>query len=145
MVAADSVHVLAMSVWLGGLAALVLALPAATRALAAADRTRLLAACLRRFSPLALASVAALLASGIGQSVAQLEALGDLTGTAFGRALLVKAALLIGLVGSERSTCAEAGRGSSALRPAVARREPRGACCAARCARRWWCSWWCWA
>jgi len=95
----DTLHVVAMSAWLGGLAALLLALPAATRRLEAPDRTRLLAACLRRFSPLALASVAALLATGTYQSILYLESLGDLTGSAFGRAILVKAALILVLIG----------------------------------------------
>lgn len=98
LLGADAVHVLAMSVWVGGLAALLLALPAATRLLAAPERTRLLAACLSRFSPLALASVTALLASGIGQSIAHLESLADLTDSAFGRAILVKAGLLLALI-----------------------------------------------
>jgi copper transport protein len=97
--AIDAVHVLAMSVWLGGLASLLLVLPAATRELEPSDRTRLLAACLRRFSPLALASVGALLATGILQSIAHLESLGDLTGSAFGRAILIKAVLMVALVG----------------------------------------------
>jgi copper transport protein len=95
----DTLHVVAMSAWLGGLAALVLALPAATRRLEASDRTRLLAACLRRFSPLALASVAVLLATGTCQSILYLESLGDLTGTAFGRAILIKIVLIVALIG----------------------------------------------
>jgi copper transport protein len=97
--ASDTLHVVAMSAWLGGLAALLLLLPAATRRLEEPDRTRLLAACLRRFSPLALASVAALLASGTYQSILYLESLGDLTGSAFGRAILIKIALMAALIG----------------------------------------------
>jgi copper transport protein len=95
----DTLHVLAMSAWLGGLVALLLALPAATRALDKPDRTRLLAACLRRFSPLALASVTVLLATGTYQSILYLESLGDLTGSAFGRAILVKVGLVVVLIG----------------------------------------------
>ena len=94
----DSLHVLAMSTWLGGLIALVVVLPAATARLEGPDRTRLLAACLRRFSPLALASVAVLLASGTYQSILYLESLGDLTGSAFGRAILIKIGLIVGLI-----------------------------------------------
>jgi copper transport protein len=95
----DILHVLAMSAWLGGLAMLLLALPAATRRLEAPDRTRLLAACLRRFSPLALVSVATLLATGTYQSILHLESLGDLTGSAFGRAILIKIILIVALIG----------------------------------------------
>jgi copper transport protein len=94
----DSLHVLAMSTWLGGLIALVVVLPAATTRLDGPDRTRLLAACLRRFSPLALASVAVLLASGTYQSILYLESLGDLTGSAFGRAILIKIGLIVALI-----------------------------------------------
>jgi copper transport protein len=94
----NTLHVAAMSAWLGGLAALLLAVPAATRRLEPPDRTRLLAACLRRFSPLALASVAVLLASGTYQSILYLDSLGDLTGSAFGRAILVKIGLVVGLI-----------------------------------------------
>ena len=47
-----------MSAWIGGLVALLVALPAATRRLHAPDRTRLLAATLVRFSPIALGCVA---------------------------------------------------------------------------------------
>jgi copper transport protein len=95
----DALHVLAMSAWLGGLVALVVVLPAATRRLEASDRTRLLAACLRRFSPLALASVTVLLATGTYQSILYLESLGDLTDSAFGRAILIKIVLILALIG----------------------------------------------
>lgn len=93
----DVVHVAAMSVWVGGVA-LLLVVPAATRALDPADRTRLLALLVTRFSALALAAVAALLATGVAQSVLHLDALSDLVDTPFGRAILIKAALLVALI-----------------------------------------------
>ena len=99
LVPANVAHVASMSAWTGGLAMLALVLPAATRALEAADRTRLLASVVARFSTLALVAVGALLLTGIVQSIVYLEELGDLTATAFGRALLVKAGLFLGLVG----------------------------------------------
>jgi copper transport protein len=95
---ANVVHVLAASAWIGGIATLVLALPAATRRLEEGERTRLLAAVLGRFSTVALIAVAALLAGGIAQSLLQLGAVDDLLDTAFGRAVLVKSALLAGLL-----------------------------------------------
>ena len=62
-------HVLAMSLWAGGLAALLFALPAATRRARAAATVR---ACsrrsLRRFSRLALAAVCVIVASGLIQA-----------------------------------------------------------------------------
>jgi copper transport protein len=98
VMSSDTLHVLAMSAWAGGLVALLLAVPAATRKLEPPDRTRLLAACLRRFSPLALAAVAVLLATGTYQSIVHLESLGDLTGSAFGRAILIKIGLIMALI-----------------------------------------------
>jgi copper transport protein len=96
---ADVLHVVAMSVWVGGLALLVAALPAATRRLPYGDRTRLLHATLVRFSPLALASVIALALSGTLEAVLELGEPGDLLDTAFGRAVLIKTVLLALLVG----------------------------------------------
>ncbi len=96
---ANVFHVLAMSIWIGGLALILLALPAATRALEPSDRTVLLSASLVRFSPLALGSVAALLATGVLQSLFHLTSFSDLIDTAFGRAILIKAGLLALLIG----------------------------------------------
>lgn len=98
LIPTDVVHVAAMSVWAGGLAMMVFALPAATRRLPPADRTVLLATCVARFSTLALVAVAALLASGIVQSIVHLQAFGDLIHSAFGRAVLIKVALFVGLI-----------------------------------------------
>lgn len=95
---ADTLHVLAMCAWVGTLTFLLVALPAATRRLDPPSRTRLLAAALARVSPIALASVAVLLATGIGQSIAHLETVADLWETGFGRAILVKVGLLAALV-----------------------------------------------
>ncbi len=87
-----------MSAWLGGLAFLLAAVPAATRALAPPERTRLLAAALRRFSSLALLSVLALAATGTLQAIFEVRTPSALFDTAFGRAVLVKAALLLALI-----------------------------------------------
>jgi copper transport protein len=95
----DLVHVIAMCIWIGGLVVLVTALPAATRALAKTDRSRLLASNLHRFSPLALACVIALVASGVIQSIVHLSAWSQLWETPFGRAVLIKIGLLVILIG----------------------------------------------
>jgi copper transport protein len=96
---ANVLHVLAAGAWIGGLAVLVAALPAATRRLEAADRTRVLAAAVGRFSGLALIAVALLLVGGIAQSLLELGAVDDLWDTAFGRAIAIKAALVAVLLG----------------------------------------------
>jgi copper transport protein len=95
---ANVLHVLAASVWLGGLAALLFVLPAATRELEPPDRGRLLAAILARFSPIALLCVAAILLTGLGQAYAYVRDLDNLLDTAYGRAVLIKFLLLVGLL-----------------------------------------------
>ncbi len=96
---ASFAHVLAFAAWAGGLAVLVGAVPAATKALEGAEKTRLLAGLVDRFSVVALAAVAVLLASGVIQSILQLEAWSELLDTGYGRAILAKAALLAILIG----------------------------------------------
>jgi copper transport protein len=96
LIPANAIHVLAMSVWVGGLVLFLFVLPRATRRLEAPDRTRLLAATLARFSPIAFASVIALLATGLVQSWFQVEKLDNLIDTAFGRSALIKFGLLVG-------------------------------------------------
>ena len=96
---ANALHVLAAGAWIGGLAVLVAALPAATRRLEPAERTRVLSATLGRFSGLALVAVALLLAGGIAQSLLELGAVDDLWEQPFGRAVAIKAALVIVLLG----------------------------------------------
>jgi copper transport protein len=98
LVPLNAAHVLAMTAWIGGVVALLAAVPAATRTLDPPDRTRLLAALVRRFSTVALASVALLLASGVGQSLLELDAWSDLLDTAFGRAILAKSAIFVALI-----------------------------------------------
>lgn len=93
---ANVAHVLAMSIWAGGLAILILALPAATRRLDPADRTRLLAAILARFSAIALIAVTVVLLSGLAQSIVEVRTLDNALDTAFGRAALIKLCLLVG-------------------------------------------------
>lgn len=95
---ANVVHVAAVSLWVGGLALLALALPAATGRLELADRGRLLAGTLVRFSPLALAAVVAIAATGVVQGYVLVRTPAHLLDTPFGRAVLIKALLLCALV-----------------------------------------------
>ena len=95
---ANVLHVVGMAVWAGGLAALVLVLPAATRELEPPARSRLIAATLARFSPLALACVAVVLLTGLGQAYAYVRDLDNLLDTAYGRAVLIKLGLFVGLL-----------------------------------------------
>ncbi|MGD9736678.1 MAG: copper resistance CopC/CopD family protein [Solirubrobacterales bacterium] len=92
------VHVGAMAIWLGGLATLLLVLPTATRALAPAPRSRLLAGALGRFSQLALIAVGAILLTGLVQAYVFVRHPADLLSTGYGRAVLAKFLLLLAVV-----------------------------------------------
>jgi copper transport protein len=94
----DVVHVLAASMWVGGIACLLLALPAATRLLEPADRSRLLLATLVRFSPLALAAVITIAVTGVLQAYIDVRSLHALLHTTYGALILVKTGLLSALI-----------------------------------------------
>jgi copper transport protein len=96
---ADALHVLAASVWVGGIACLLFALPAATRTLDGPQRSRLLLATLARFSPLALACVLAIALTGVVQAYIDVRTLEGLLHTTYGALVLAKAALLAALAG----------------------------------------------
>jgi copper transport protein len=93
---ANVIHVIAVSIWAGGLAVLILVLPRATRELEGTGRTRLLASVLARFSAVAGIAVPVLLAAGLAQSIVEVRTLDNALHTAFGRAALIKLCLLIG-------------------------------------------------
>ncbi|WP_455353024.1 copper resistance CopC/CopD family protein [Streptomyces sp. SYSU K217416] len=86
----DVLHLLAVAAWLGGLAALLVALhqsPGIERA------------AVQRFSRIAFGSVLVLAATGLYQSWRQVGSWSALTGTSYGQLLLVKVALVAVLVG----------------------------------------------
>jgi copper transport protein len=90
----DWVHLVSGSAWLGGLIGLlVLAcfLPAALRSAG-------VVAAAVRFSPVALASVTLLLASGVGAAVIHLPILAALWQTSYGIAILVKSGLVVAAI-----------------------------------------------
>ena len=98
-IAIDAIHNLSTAAWLGGLAALAVLLPAALRPLGRADRTRLAAGVVVRFSALALTAVGLLVATGVYRALVELPALGDLLDTGYGNALLVKLLIFVPLLG----------------------------------------------
>jgi copper transport protein len=105
---ADVAHVLAASVWVGGIACVVFALPLATRAVEPTARTGLLVAVLERFSPLALAAVAALALTGVVQAYIEVRSVSALTHSTYGDLVLLKSGLLglligLGAINRERS------------------------------------------
>lgn len=97
-VTVDWLHTLAVGMWAGGLAALALIIPVALRPYSGDARRAALLAALRRFSRLALGAAALVIATGISSSLNWLYAPADL-GTPWGGALVVKLALVAGLLG----------------------------------------------
>ncbi|MBK8294523.1 MAG: CopD family protein [Solirubrobacterales bacterium] len=96
----DVLHVAAMSVWAGGLAALIFLLPVTTRGLTSGeDRTSTLTDFLLRFSTIALVCVIVIAATGTIQSIVEVNSLTAFLDTAFGRAVLIKIVLFLALVG----------------------------------------------
>jgi copper transport protein len=92
LVALDTVHVLAGGVWLGGLACLVLV---GISGAARAGEASTLAPLTARFSAMALPAAIVLVVSGVTNAVDRI-ALGDLFGSAYGRTLLLKVAVVVG-------------------------------------------------
>jgi copper transport protein len=90
-VAADGVHVAAVAAWLGGLVLLLAFVLRRRRA----DELRVV---VPRFSTMAQVAVAAIVATGTFQGWRQVRSLDALTGTTYGRLLLLKTLLFAGLV-----------------------------------------------
>ncbi|WP_019983018.1 copper resistance protein CopC [Streptomyces sp. Amel2xE9] len=134
--ASSVLHLLAMAVWLGGLTALLTTLQRTPRTTTAADTDDSagtapaalitpLAATAARFSRLAFLAVTVLVATGVYQSWRGLGSWPALTGTAYGRLLLVKlfaVVLLLAVAAASRhwtARLASARTGLRALRRSV--------------------------
>ena len=87
----DWLHLAAGSVWLGGLAGLLVL----WRGLAAPTRLAGLTVAVPRFSNVAFVSVMALLGTGVGAAILHLPTLASLWQTSYGKTILVKAGLLL--------------------------------------------------
>ena len=123
----DAVHLLAGSVWIGGLIGL-LVLWFAT---GPERRVPVLGVVVPRFSVVALTAVIVLLASGTGSTVVHMPAVNALWDTSYGVAILVKIGLLTLAV-----VLASGNLLRTRPRLAAARRDPAGAASAARLLRR---------
>lgn len=95
----DVLHVLAGSVWVGGIACLLIALPGATRRLEDGERSRLLLAMLVRFSPIALGAVVVIAVTGVIQAYIDVRNFHGLLHTTYGALIIVKVVLLACLLG----------------------------------------------
>lgn len=99
----DWLHLVAASIWLGGMAFVAVALlPARGREKGKSRRVgttwQPVIAVLSGFSPIALASVAVLVATGAYNSVTRLSGPGDLLSAGFGRVLVAKAVLVAAML-----------------------------------------------
>ncbi len=113
----DVVHVVAVSLWVGGLAFVAVAL-----LLAKQDRGRLARDVLPRFSRLALVCVGAVLLSGAINGLRQLDGLTSLWQSRYGVYLMIKIGLALALIGfgalnRRLLTRLTAGRDDTALKP----------------------------
>jgi copper transport protein len=80
----DAAHIVAACVWLGALPAVIVMLP----------NRELLRACRERFTVLLAGSVLLVVVTGLYNAGRQVDSVGDLVSTSYGRLLLVKTALL---------------------------------------------------
>jgi copper transport protein len=96
---ADGLHVLGASGWLGGLLCVVLVGFPIT-ALASEGRWQAVASIVNGFSPIALVCAGAVLVTGLLTAWLRLGAIAPLWTTTYGRALLIKLGLLLGVAGT---------------------------------------------
>ncbi|MEZ5080991.1 MAG: CopD family protein [Thermoleophilia bacterium] len=97
-ISVDAVHTAATAAWIGGLVGLGYLVITPTTRLALGDGVAYAAAAVVRFSSLAVAAVAVLVVTGVYRALAEVGALGDLTGTVYGRVLLIKLGLFAGML-----------------------------------------------
>jgi copper transport protein len=88
----DWLHLIAGSVWLGGLVGVLVLWSSAP----ARERVAALSVCVPRFSNVAFGSVLVLAATGVGEAIDHMPAVNALWETGYGRVILVKTGLLGG-------------------------------------------------
>ena len=109
--AADWLHVVAASVWMGGLLGFPILLIGPLLAMPTEARAKLLGRTVRRFSKVASGAVIALLITGLYAALLHVPSLSALTGTAYGNALIVKMGLLVLLLIAGAVNLISRGRG----------------------------------
>lgn len=98
-IVSDWVHLVAASAWLGGMTfAAITLVPAGGSKRRPAAQWQQLVQVLSGYSPIAVASVALLIATGLYNSATRLSGPGDLVSTGFGLVLAVKLAAVAGMV-----------------------------------------------
>jgi copper transport protein len=119
-VVTDTLHLVALTFWVGGLIHLAVALRILARAEPRSQATAVVAALIPRFSTIAAGAVIALALTGLYQSWLLVGSLPALLGTAYGRVLLLKLVLVAILL-------APAAINLLLLRPRLARAVEHGA------------------
>ena len=97
-VPAEAVHIGAAGIWLVGLAGIAMAARRLPR-IAPANGSTLAARLIGRYSAMALVLVAVVVATGVVRTLGELDAVEQLWETAYGRSILIKMAVLAGIVG----------------------------------------------
>lgn len=98
--AADWLHTVAAGVWVGGLIVLLLTLSLLLRGSGETEgRTGFLAALITRFSPLGMACVAVIVATGVFQWAVRIGNLDDTISTGYGWSIVAKTVLLLPMLG----------------------------------------------
>lgn len=94
----DVVHLAAGAVWFSGIVVLASVLPAVTRGLEGAERLRLAAPIVARFSAVALVAIGVVALTGTFNSLFNLERPGDLVDSGYGQLLAAKIAAFLGVL-----------------------------------------------
>jgi copper transport protein len=94
----DALHLAGAAVWIGGLAHLFVVAAPATAGLPPDERSRVRLEIAQRFSRIALACVVLISVTGVARALWELNAVSQIWSTPYGRTLMIKTALLGGLV-----------------------------------------------
>ena len=93
-VAMNFMHLLAMSLWLGGLLTILILFPKILKSINSAERSNLYWQVLQSFSSWAILFVSVLLASGVLSSLLHIDSVSSLVSTRYGQVLLAKVGLM---------------------------------------------------
>ncbi len=108
---ADWVHVVAASLWMGGLMGVPIALFGPLRAVSPDERAKIVRTAVRRFSRVATAAVMVLVVTGLYAILLHVPSVTAMVGSSYGLALIVKLGLLVFLLAAGAANLVLRGRG----------------------------------
>lgn len=97
-VAMNFLHLLSMSLWIGGLLAILILLPSVVRTIHSAEQKTLYWQVLQTFSSWSILFVSVLLASGVLNSLLHIDSVSSLVSTRYGQVLLAKIGLMFMMI-----------------------------------------------